>query len=110
MGNDGLSQGMLALGLSGGRQGQQRILRQGRVEGAHVADIQAAVGQRAGFVKGDGVRLAHFLQRLAGFNDDPVFGGLADGRHDGGGSASTRAQGQNTTRMVTAVTMFPVNT
>ena len=82
MGHDSLAQGMLTLPLGGGCEGQQVLSGKRIAGGAHIADLQPPIGEGSSLVKGNGVHFAHLLQRLAGLDDDPVLGGLADGSHD----------------------------
>ncbi len=42
-------------------------------------------GEGAGFIKGDGINFINFFKNFAGFYNNAVFRGLADGGHDGGG-------------------------
>ena len=79
---NGLAQRVLAPGFCAGGQGEQFVLTAGRLKTPYIADLQFAAGQRAGFIKGNRVHLAHLFQCFAGFDHDTMFGGLADGRHD----------------------------
>lgn len=52
---------MLTLCLGRSRKIQELVFAQFRRKRQNIADFQLSIGQRAGFIKGDGIDLAHLL-------------------------------------------------
>ena len=84
---------MLTFCLGRSRKIQELFFVQIRSKGQNITDFQLSIGQRTGFIKGDGIDLAHLLQRFAGFDNYAVFGSLPDGSHNRRGGCQHQRTG-----------------
>ena len=83
---------MLTSAFSRRSQGEQIILGHA-LKRNDVAYLEFAVGKGAGLIKGDGIDFSHLLESFAGFDDNTVFCGLADRRHDSGRCCKHKSAG-----------------
>ena len=92
-GNHRFSQGMFRTKLHSSSQSEQPLLRAVGKKGDDMAHLKGTAGEGAGFVKGNVGYTSQPLQCVSFPHQKAVSGGIADGRHNGGGGSQYQSTG-----------------